>query len=123
MPATGIAFAALAVVFDGAALVVNSRSVLERPLWTGLWTVLGLWLLAALVVGAPAMGVVAGSARSVSYLVSPVWGARCTTWSSWCSSLCCLRRRCDGMPASWLGGVRPVRRADGGTRQGGCPSA
>src|SRR5580704_5185303 len=34
LPATVIVFAALVLVLDGVALAVDSRAVLERPLWT-----------------------------------------------------------------------------------------
>ncbi len=76
LPATVIAFAVLVVVFDCVALVVSSRSMLERPLWTALWAVLGLGILAALVVGRRQWPWWLGLLSSIVYLASPVWGAR-----------------------------------------------
>ncbi len=76
LPPTVIVFAALVLVFDGAALAVDGRAVLERPLWTALWTMLGLWLLAALVIGRRQWAWWLGVLGSISNLVSPAWGAR-----------------------------------------------
>jgi hypothetical protein len=76
LPATVIAFATLVLVFDCVALVASSRPLFERPLWTALWAVLGLWLLAALVIGRRQWAWWIGLLGSVSYLVSPAWGVR-----------------------------------------------
>jgi hypothetical protein len=74
LPATVIVFAVLAVALDGGALAVHSAYVSERPLWTGLWTMLGLWWLAALVIGRRRWAWWFGLLSPIGYLAAPAWG-------------------------------------------------
>jgi hypothetical protein len=76
LPATAIAFAVLVVILDGTSLAVHSSYVRERPLWTAVWTVLGLGLLAALVIWRHRWAWWLCSTISIAYLISPAWGAR-----------------------------------------------
>jgi hypothetical protein len=121
-----IAFATLVVVFDCVVLVASSRPLFERPLWTALWTMLGLWLLAALVIARRQWAWWIALLGSVSYLVSPAWGVLLHPVYDVVELVFVALLLTSSMRrhAGVLAGRREVPAARGwGSRQGGCPSA